>query len=155
MGEDFQKSRRFQLPPTYFNFSWLAMFILHFTFPVYQFLHYPYNLTGFMFLLAGLWINVWASNYFKKVNTTIKPFQRSNQLITSGLYRYSRHPMYLGMVIALLGIILILGSLSPIIVLPIFMVLISRKFITPEEEMLLRTFGDTYEKYKKQVRCWI
>jgi protein-S-isoprenylcysteine O-methyltransferase Ste14 len=155
MTKDAINPKRFQLPPTYFNFSWFAMFILHFTIPIYRFLYYPYNLIGFLFMLAGLWINIRASSNFKKAGTTIKPFQTSTQLVTTGLFRYSRHPMYLGMVIALLGIILILGSLSPIIILPIFIVLISRKFITPEEKMLLSTFGETYEKYKKQVRKWI
>jgi len=155
MNEDNQRPKRFQLPPTYFNLSWIAMFFLHFTVPVFQFLHYPFNLTGILFMLCGLWINIRTSNYFKKAGTTVKPFQTSTQLVTTGFYRYSRHPMYLGMLLALLGIFLLLGSFSPVVVLPIFMILVSRRFIIPEEEMLCNTFGEAYEKYKKQVRRWL
>ena len=155
MSEDLQKSKYFRFPPSYFNISWIAMIILHLTIPVYKFLEFPFNLTGILFMLTGLWMNIWASNYYNKVNTTVKPFQTSTQLITTGFYKYSRHPMYLGMVVALLGIVLLLGSLSPILVLPIFMRLISRKFMIPEEEMLLNTFGEAYERYKTQVRRWI
>lgn len=155
MSDDHQQVKRFQLPPTYFNFSWIIMVILHLILPVYHFLVYPYNLTGIIFILAGLWMNIWSSNIFKKSETTVKPFQTSSQLVTTGLYGYSRHPMYLGMVLALSGILLLLGSLSPILVLPIFIVLISRKFIIPEEKMLLDTFSNSYENYKKKVRRWI
>jgi protein-S-isoprenylcysteine O-methyltransferase Ste14 len=106
-------------------------------------------------MLAGLWINLWASNYFKKVDTTVKPFQTSTHLVTIGFYKYSRHPMYLGMLLILLGIFLLLGSLSPIIILPVYITLITRNFILPEEKMLQETFGDSYQKYKIKVRRWI
>ena len=147
--------KKFRLPPTYFNLSWIAMVLLHFTFPVYQLLAIPFNLIGIILMLAGLWINLWASNYFKKVDTTVKPFQASSQLVTVGFYRYSRNPMYLGVLLILLGIFLLLGSLSPIIILPVYILLITRNFILPEEKMLQETFGDTYQKYKNKVRRWI
>jgi len=155
MKEDQIQPKKFRLPPTYFNLSWIAMVLLHFTFPIYRFLTIPYNLVGIILMLAGLWINLWASNYFKKVDTTIKPFQTSTHLVTVGFYKYSRHPMYLGMLLILLGIFLLLGSLSPIIILPIYIALITRNFILPEEKMLQETFGDAYQKYKIKVRRWI
>jgi protein-S-isoprenylcysteine O-methyltransferase Ste14 len=155
MKENQNQPRKFRLPPTYFNLSWIAMVILHFTFPVYQFLAVPYNLSGVILMLGGLWINLWASNYFKKVDTTIKPFQTSTKLVNIGFYRYSRHPMYLGMLLVLLGIFLLLGSISPFIVIPVYILLITRNFILPEEIMLQKTFGEAYEKYKTQVRRWI
>jgi protein-S-isoprenylcysteine O-methyltransferase Ste14 len=155
MKEDQTQPKKFRLPPTYFNLSWIAMVLLHFTFPIYRFLTIPYNLIGIILMLAGLWINLWASNYFKKVDTTVKPFQTSTQLVTVGFYKYSRHPMYLGMLLILLGIFLLLGSFSPIIILPVYISLITRNFILPEEKMLQETFGDAYQKYKIKVRRWI
>ena len=155
MKQEQPQPKKFTLPPTYFNLSWIVMVLLHFTLPIYKFLPIPYNLFGILPMLAGLWINLWASNYFNKVKTTVKPFQTSTQLVTTGFYRYSRHPMYLGMLLILIGIFLLLGSLSPLIVIPVYIQLITRKFIRPEEMMLLETFGNAYENYKGRVRRWI
>jgi protein-S-isoprenylcysteine O-methyltransferase Ste14 len=155
MDKQSAQVKRFRLPPTYFNLSWITMTILHFTVPVYYFLPIPYNLTGILLMLPGLWMNMWASNYFNKVNTTVKPFQTSTHLVTTGFYRISRHPMYLGMLLILLGIFLLLGSLTPFIVIPVYIALINRKFILPEEKMLLKTFGEDYKNYTQKVRRWI
>ena len=155
MEEKSEQVKRFRLPPTYFNFSWITMVILNFTIPGYRFLLFPYTLVGILLMVPGLWMNLWASKYFNTVGTTVKPFQVSEQLVTTGFYRYSRHPMYLGMLLILVGVFLFLGSLTPILVLPFFILLINRRFISPEEAMLLDRFGEAYEKYQKRVRRWI
>jgi protein-S-isoprenylcysteine O-methyltransferase Ste14 len=155
MTQKYPQPKKFTLPPTYFNLSWIAMVILHFTIPLYTFLPIPYNFIGIIPMLAGLWMNLWASNYLNKVKTTVKPFQTSTKLVTVGFYRYSRHPMYLGMLLILIGIFFLLGSFSPLFVIPVYIQLITRKFIRPEEIMLQEAFGEAYEKYKKQVRRWI
>jgi protein-S-isoprenylcysteine O-methyltransferase Ste14 len=92
---------------------------------------------------------------FRRADTTIKPFQESSALITSGPFRLSRNPMYVSMTSVLLGVALLLGSLSPFLVLPLLMVLIQRRFIVPEESMLAATFGDAYAAYVRGVRRWL
>lgn len=147
--------KRTFLPPSYFNTSVILMIALHFIFPLKSIIPSPYNYFGVSLLLIGFLMNIWASEHFKKVKTTIKPFQESSYLITEGLFKYSRHPMYLGMVIALLGLFILLGSTTPIIIIPTFIWLITNKFILDEEKALEEKFGEQYLAYKKKVRRWI
>ena len=92
---------------------------------------------------------------FKINNTTVKPFEKSSILITSSVFKISRNPMYLGMVLVLIGISIFLGSVTPYIVVILFTVLINVLFIKTEEKMLAETFGDDWKEYKKKTRRWI
>jgi len=143
------------LPPTYFWVSAVVMIGINFLFPIARIAKMPYNFLGVALLLIGLAMNIWSSNYFEKVQTTIKPFQESSPLVIDGLFKISRNPMYLGMVIALFGLFIILGNLSPIFVIPVYIWLMNKKFIEVEENDLEEKFGETYREYKKEVRRWI
>ena len=83
------------------------------------------------------------------------PFKKPQKFIVNGLYKYSRNPIYLGMVILLFGIATSFGSLSSYIVIPIFILIIKRNFIEIEEKMLLKEFGYKYKDYCRTVRRWI
>ncbi len=143
------------LPPIYFLISLIVMVGLNFFFPLIKIVQHPYSYIGGVLIVIGTIMNLWASGYFFKVNTTIKPFQRSTHLVTVGLYQYTRNPMYLGGIFMLLGVALLLGSLTPFLVIPVFMWLIQEHFIKVEESGLEETFKDEYLEYKKQVRRWI
>ncbi|WP_455206308.1 methyltransferase family protein [Kaarinaea lacus] len=143
------------LPPSYLAASLLAISVLHFTFPVVEFISFPWNFLGVLPLLIGVGLNLLADRAFKKANTTVKPFEESTAMLTDGVFRISRHPMYLGMVLILLGISILLGSLSSLIVTAVFAVIIDRVFIIVEERMMEQTFGGKYVDYKKQVRKWL
>ena len=71
------------------------------------------------------------------------------------IFHYSRNPIYLGMIITLIGVWIIFGSLTPIFVIAIFTWLIQELFIKEEERMLEAKFGDSYQEYKAIVRRWI
>jgi protein-S-isoprenylcysteine O-methyltransferase Ste14 len=71
------------------------------------------------------------------------------------MYRVSRNPMYLGMVVVLLGIAVLFGNISPFISIPIFVWLIQKNFIRLEEAALEKTFGDEYREFKNVVRRWL
>ena len=86
------------LPPTYLFTSIALMIVLHFLFPLVEVIPYPWLLLGGVPLLLGLALNLIADKAFKIVNTTVKPFEESKALITTGVFRFSRHPMYLGMI---------------------------------------------------------
>ena len=85
----------------------------------------------------------------------MQPFEGSSCLVTDGLYRFSRNPMYLGMVLILLGVALLLDSLTPLWVIALFVGWIHSQFIRHEEEMLFAQFGQDWLEYKARVRRWI
>ena len=143
------------LPPTYFASAIFLIVIVNFIFPITKFLFFPWKLAGLLLLAAGGILNLLADRDFKRFDTTVKPFEYSNKLVTSGVFKLSRNPMYLGMVLFLFGESILFGSLSPFIISIIFMVLLHFIFIKPEEKILLEKFGEEYEVYRNKVRRWI
>ncbi len=143
------------LPPTYFFASLLLEAALHFGFPIIGIIAYPWSLAGLFPIAIGVVVSAVGSKTFERHETTIKPFQQSSTLVVDGLFRHSRNPMYLAMVVILAGVAIVLGSLSPWIVAIMFPFVITRRFILAEEAMLFQTFGEQYEAYRRAVRRWI
>jgi protein-S-isoprenylcysteine O-methyltransferase Ste14 len=143
------------LPPVYFLVALLLMVGLHLALPIVQVIQVPYRYGGLVFLLGGILLVLWAVLLFGQAGTTIKPFQESSALVVRGPYRLTRNPMYVGMVVGLVGIAVLLGSLSPSIIIPLFVALIDLRFIRFEEARLERTFGADYVAYKTRVRRWL
>lgn len=143
------------LPPTYLFVAIVLILALHFLLPGAHIIGLPWNVLGVIPLVAGIIMNLMADRAFKKAGTTVKPYQESVALITNGVFRVSRHPMYAGFVLILLGIAILLGSVTPYGVIIIFAVLVDVIFIRIEEHMLEETFGETWLTYKKQVRRWL
>lgn len=143
------------LPPMYLFTALAGMVLLHFFLPVYQLIPDPWNAAGLVPLALGMALNISADRAFKKTGTTVKPFEVSTTLITSGVFRYSRNPMYLGMVMILTGVAFLLGALSPFIIIPIYAMTMDRVFIVSEEKMLDQRFGSKWKQYKANVRRWI
>ena len=84
----------------------------------------------------------------------MKP-QNTSGIVTSGLYKISRNPMYVGLLTILIGYAVWLGSVTPFLLLPVFHFLITEMQIKPEERMLEQKFGEEYLDYKDRVRRWI
>jgi protein-S-isoprenylcysteine O-methyltransferase Ste14 len=143
------------LPPLLFLLCLIIMATAHGWLPVTTFIPYPYNLAGIAPLLAGLGIASWGSRKFARVGTNIKTFDEPDKLVTDGLFKYSRNPMYLGFVLALAGAAILLGSLPPFFVSLAFLVVADRWYIAFEETAMARKFGGEYEVYKQKTRRWI
>ena len=143
------------IPPVYFLVALLFMVGLHLAVPIVQVIQVPYRYGGLVFMLGGILLVLWAVRRFGQAGTTIKPFQQSTALVGGGPYRLTRNPMYVGMVGVLVGIGVLLGSLSPVIIIPLFVALIDLRFIRSEEAALERTFGAEYVDYKARVRRWL
>ena len=143
------------LPPSYLYVAIVFIVLLHFIFPIGRILKIPWNLIGLVPLVLGSALNLIVDHAFKRYQTTVKPFQESSALITDGVYQFSRHPMYLGFVLILFGLSLLLGSISPYIVVMVFAILMDVVFIRVEERMLEAKFGDAWKAYKSKVRRWI
>jgi protein-S-isoprenylcysteine O-methyltransferase Ste14 len=114
-----------------------------------------WRLLGLLPLAAGIALNLLADRAFKAAGTTVKPLLESTALVTDGVFRLTRNPMYLGFLLLLLGLWILLGVATPGLVLAPFAVLIDRAFIAPEEEKLARTFGGPYAAYRHRVRRWL
>ncbi|NQT94030.1 MAG: isoprenylcysteine carboxylmethyltransferase family protein, partial [Lentisphaerae bacterium] len=132
------------MPPTYLLIAVITEGFLHLVAPVFRLLFLPYGLVGILPIALGIGINVRCSGLFGKAGTTIKPFQESRELVTDGPYRFSRHPMYLGMALILTGQGLLLGSLSPFLVVIAFAWIFTKRFIVPEEKEMEARFGPRY-----------
>jgi len=110
-----------------------------------------------LLLCAGVVFDVSALYAFRKANTTINPMtpDRTSSLVSHGIYRVSRNPMYVGLGFFLLAWGLFLQSLLSIGILIVFIIAITALQIKPEELALEKHFGDRYTQYKKQVRRWL
>ena len=105
-------------------------------------------------IVAGVVMMVAGARRFKTADTAINPFDRPSTLVTGGVFRVSRNPMYLAMVVILIGAALAWGTLTPFFVPPVLAWLISRKFIVMEEAKMSQLFGDDYDEYRRRVRRW-
>jgi len=143
------------LPPVYLFVAIVAMVALHFMAPVWKYVPSPWNLVGIVPLALGIALNLVAANAFRVRETTIKPFEESTALVTSGAFRVTRNPIYLGMALLLLGLALLMGSLTPFAPVVVFAVLMDRLFIPVEETMLETKFGEEWREYREKVRRWI
>jgi protein-S-isoprenylcysteine O-methyltransferase Ste14 len=113
------------------------------------------SLVGKIIAVVAVLVVVTIAMQFKKADTEIKPYEESSALLTDGLYKYSRNPIYVMMVLVLVGFAMILGSLSPFAIVALFPVIIQKRFIVVEEAMMEEKFGDEYRDFKSAVRRWI
>jgi len=143
------------MPTTYLLISIIVMTVLHSLFPAMRIIPPLWNLLGLVPLALGVIINLVADKAFHKANTTVKPFEESSALITQGVFRASRNPMYLGFVLILIGIAVLMRSLTPYVVVLAFAILIDRMYITVEERMLAEKFGAEWEEYRQSTRRWL
>ena len=110
-----------------------------------------------LFFLIGIACFFFAIKLFKKHNTTISPLkpEKATSLIVSGIYMYSRNPMYLGMLFILISISIRFNIIGGIISISTFIIYITKFQIIPEEEQLKRIFGEKFLNYKKKTRMWL
>jgi len=131
------------------------MLLLQWLCPVGFLLRFPFNLAGLLVGGLGLTTSFVAHRQFKRVGTTLYPFSQPGKLVTDGLFRYTRNPMYLGLVIFLTGAWLLLGSFSPGIFVVAFLLIADRWYIVNEEQRLTATFGHAYKDYQARTPRWI
>jgi protein-S-isoprenylcysteine O-methyltransferase Ste14 len=143
------------LPPVYFFAAIAVMAGLHYLMPIRAILSPPLSYVGVLLVALGFASTMWAVSRFIKAGTPFKPFEQSTVLITRGLYRITRNPMYLGMVFALTGVAVWLGTVSPFLVIPVFVWVIQRRFVLREEKFLENLFGQEYLAYRARVRRWL
>ena len=115
------------------------------------------NIFALIFLIIAVIIIILSMYKFKKIKTTISPLRpnKTSSLVKSGIYEYTRNPMYLGLLLMLFSIALFLKNFISFLIIPLFILFITKNQILPEEEALENIFGEEYKNYKKKVRRWI
>lgn len=113
-------------------------------------------LAYFLFFI-GLLIEAWSVWLFFRAKTTVNPLKPANSkvLVVEGMYKFTRNPMYLGMLILLVGWSLWVGNPLGLPMLLCFVWYLTRFQIKPEERALTALFGERYVEYMHTVRRWI
>ncbi|MBJ2175153.1 isoprenylcysteine carboxylmethyltransferase family protein [Aureibaculum sp. A20] len=115
------------------------------------------NVVVLLLFILGTIIGLFSVLSFKKAHTSIDPMHpsKATKLIISGLYQYTRNPMYLGLVIIQTALFFGFGNYYNIIILFIYGWYLTNYQIKPEEEALKEIFGDVYTQYCEKVRRWV
>ncbi len=143
------------ISPVLASICLVSMALLHWLCPVGTLICFPFNLAGLLIGGLGLTISFAAHGQFKKVGTTLYPFSQPGKLVTGGLFRYTRNPMYLGLTVFLIGVWLLLDSLLPGAVVISFLLMADRWYSAYEERQLLAVFGAAYAAYQARTPRWI
>ena len=110
---------------------------------------------GVALTVVGVLLGIGAFLEFQKARTTVDPHGSTTQLVISGIYRFTRNPMYLGLLLIVIGLPLYLGLFWGILLAPVFIFLMNHLVIQHEEVYLERKFGKVYTGYQSRVRRWV
>lgn len=143
------------IPPFLFLACIAFMVSIHWLIPSFTIFATPYNYSGIGLIVLGLRMTITVSKRFSENETEIHTFKNPQKLVTNGLFRLSRNPIYLGFALSLTGVWVLLGSFLPICGCIFFVLITNTWYIPYEEKVMLQTFGNAYEKYKSKVRRWV
>jgi len=144
-------------PPVLFVLAGALMGALHHWLPLAHWIPSPWNRFGILLAAFAIIISATAVTQFRRIGTTVNPLDpsKATRLVTGGIFRISRNPMYLGLLLLLIGWAGWLGSASPWLVPPLFWATITFGQIMPEERALRQLFGAPYLAYQQAVGRWI
>lgn len=113
------------------------------------------DLLGGLLVGGGVLLMVLAASEMRRAKTTIIPHRSPDALVTSGIFRRSRNPIYLGDALILTGMLVFWSAWPALLLVPLFGWLITDRFIAPEEARLRDSFGAAYDRYAETVRRWV
>ncbi len=149
------KPRRIIYPPVWLLLGLIAIWALQKYLPIASYDAGWLRSAGGLFMVLGASLDVWSMGLFTRAKTPMIPFTQSSAVVSSGPYRFTRNPMYLGMALILLGTVFIYGAISGLVVVPLFMLVIQKRFIEGEESHMEELLGEQYLAYKQSVRRWL
>lgn len=139
----------------------LALLFIIAAFLLGRFVRLPFSLPpivryiGFTLAVIGFLLGLGAALAFRRARTTLDPYHPVSSIVTSGIYGFSRNPIYFGFLLMVIGIPLNGGTYWGILLAPIFIWLCNKLIIEHEESYLEKKFGETYTSYKSRVRRWL
>ncbi|WP_171227928.1 isoprenylcysteine carboxylmethyltransferase family protein [Ruegeria sp. HKCCA4008] len=104
---------------------------------------------------GGILMAVLAVVEFRRHKTTVIPHETPSTMVQSGIYKRSRNPIYVGDVLILAGLVLRFDAVLSLVLVPVFVWVLERRFILPEEDRLRRTFRADFARYERKTRRWI
>lgn len=113
------------------------------------------DFVGGILVGGGILLMLLAIYEMRRMKTTVVPHREANSLVQSGIFSRTRNPIYLGDALVLLGLILNWNAVLALPAVPIFVWIIEKRFIVPEENRLRRKFRFDFAKYEQKVRRWI
>ena len=131
---------------------------IYFSRGIFQVVEIKYSFYfGILLLVLGFVILISAVRLFRKDKTTVNPLspEQATKLVTDGIFKYSRNPMYLGMALVLGSIAIFFNLIGGIILVALFCAYITKFQILPEERAMRDLFSDDFDKYTKVTRRWI
>ena len=133
------------------------LFVIFFTKDIFRFSIELPTLLGYITIVVGLIIIFVAAKQFKAANTTINPTkpETASVLVSNGVFSYSRNPMYLGMLIIIIGFSIIHNLIAIIVFMPLWIIYMINFQIIPEEEAMKILFKEEFLNYSKKTRRWI
>ncbi|CCN83055.1 Putative protein-S-isoprenylcysteine methyltransferase [Vibrio nigripulchritudo SFn27] len=144
------------LPPYLFLISIVVMALVCWSLGSPHLIGQPAIFFGGALVLAGIGLAAKSSALFRKEQTNIMTFGEPDKLVTTGAFKYTRNPMYLGFTVALVGFAILFGAaISSFAIVGLFILIADRWYIAFEENMMRSKFGEEYEDYSKSVRRWI
>jgi len=116
-----------------------------------------HKLVGLFLLSIAVLVGISAIVSFRKHKTTVNPTkpETSSTIVSSGIYSFSRNPMYLAMLLSLISLAYYLQHLTSLPIILVFISYMTRFQIMPEEKMLTKRFGQQYLEYQVKVRRWL
>ena len=122
-----------------------------------QFFSYNSNTISLFLLILGLTVFILAVKAFNRKKTTVNPLEprQASSLVSSGIFKYSRNPMYLGMLIILLSLSSKFNLIGGMIISLFFYIFITKFQIIPEEAAMNELFGNEFIVYSNKTRRWI
>lgn len=144
-------------PPLFYVSIFLVSFILQKWMPVSRsFFHSTISvLAGAFFIIIWLIFGIPAILQFFKTKNSVITVNPANSLQTSGIYSFSRNPMYVSLIALYTGLAFFMGNWWTLVLLPLVVIIITTLVIIPEERYLGRAFGSSYSEYKKNVHRWL
>ncbi len=147
--------RKIILPPILLLSCLIGMIGLHQYYETTPIITGALKNIGYLFIALGIALPVWGAQIFKRVETNIIPYKSPDKIVTEGPFRFSRNPMYLGMVLVLTGTTALLGILEGLYFVIFFFIVANWWYIPFEEMKMEKVFGDQFIDYKKRVRRWL
>lgn len=143
------------IPPNLTLICLAAMGLLRLFAPGVMLIEAPAAWIGAAPLLAGLALLLGGSGRFRRLGTNIKTFNEPGVLVTDGLFRWTRNPMYLGFLLSLLGVAILLGAATAFGPVLLFFLVANGWYIPFEERAMTAKFGAAYEAYVRTTPRWI
>ncbi len=144
------------IPPVWLLAAVIATWFIGHAQPFGLSLDFPITqLLGGLLVGAGIILMALAAMEMHKQRTTIIPHKEADSLVTSGIFKRTRNPIYLGDAAILAGLALRWDAVLALVLVPIFIWIIEKRFIIPEENMLRRKFRADFAHYEQKTRRWV